>query len=128
MASGKQNVKAASLKDKLDVFSNPANAHLYFTCKLHMYVILKNIQTLIQIIFTICRHLNLEYKFWFYLEEQFPRVLNFTGAITIKEIFFTGNEVLVKKLLDLENNIWLGNDQKTALLASNGTFLGNLYR
>lgn len=30
MVQGKQNVKAKCQKDKLDVFSNPANAHLYF--------------------------------------------------------------------------------------------------
>ena len=32
MVEGKQNVKAAYPKDKLDVFSNPANAHLDFAC------------------------------------------------------------------------------------------------
>ena len=32
VVQGKQNVKAKCPKDKLDVFSNPANAHLYFGC------------------------------------------------------------------------------------------------
>lgn len=116
MVQGKQNVKAACPKDKLDVFSNPDNAHLYFGCNV-------NFKISRPYKFTICTYLNLENKFWFHLEEQFPRVLNLTGTITIKKYFSLEKKCWLK-ITWLEHNVWLGNGKKTALQASNGIFFG----